>query len=144
MGIGTVRKDDPRLTTRLANKKGKNPIRIILDTNLSISETAVVIQTTSEAETWVISGKPLAGDMAKRDRLEKAGVRLMEAPVSHGRLDLPQLMQLLGRNYITSLLIEGGGDVMASAVSAAIVDKIIFFMPPNCWEETTVFPSAGG
>ena len=131
VGIGTVREDNPRLTTRLHNKEGKNPIRIILDTNLTISEEADVIQSTSEAETWVISGKHPAGAMAKRDRLEKAGVRLIEAPVNHGRIDLPQLMRLLGRNHITSLLIEGGGDIMASAVSAGIVDKIMFFYAPK-------------
>ncbi len=131
VGIGTVRKDNPRLTTRLPDKKGRNPIRIILDTNLTISEEANVIQSTSEAETWVISGRHPANAMAKRDRLEKTGARLMEAPISRGRIDLPQLMQLLGRNHITSLLIEGGGDIMASAVSAGIVDKIMFFYAPK-------------
>jgi len=131
VGIGTVRKDNPRLTTRLPNKGGRNPIRIILDTNLTISEEANVIQSTSEAETWVISGKYPASSMAKRDRLEKAGARLMEVPICHGRIDLPQLMQLLGRNHITSLLIEGGGDIIASAVSAGIVDKIMFFYAPK-------------
>jgi len=131
VGIGTVRKDNPRLTTRLQNKRGKNPIRIILDTNLTISEEANVIQSTPEAETWVISGKHPAGVMAKRDRLKKSGARLIEAPISRGRIDLRQLMQLLGRNHITSLLIEGGGDIMASAVSAGIVDKIMFFYAPK-------------
>ncbi len=133
VGMGTVRNDNPRLTTRLQKGEGKNPIRIILDTNLSISEKAEVIQSTSEAETWIISGKQAvtAQGIAKRERLEKAGVRLMEAPLSHGRIDLTQLMHLLGRNNITSLLIEGGGSVMASAVSASIVDKIMFFYAPK-------------
>ena len=131
VGIGTVRKDNPRLTTRLQNKAGKNPIRIILDTNLTISEEANVVKSTSEAETWIISGKHTADTLDKRDRLEKAGVRLMEAPVSQGRVDLPQLMPLLGRNHITSLLIEGGGGIMASSVSAGIVDKIMFFYAPK-------------
>jgi diaminohydroxyphosphoribosylaminopyrimidine deaminase/5-amino-6-(5-phosphoribosylamino)uracil reductase len=40
-------------------------------------------------------------------------------------------MRLLGREHITSLLIEGGGDVIASAVSAGIVDKVIFFYAPK-------------
>jgi diaminohydroxyphosphoribosylaminopyrimidine deaminase/5-amino-6-(5-phosphoribosylamino)uracil reductase len=131
VGIGTVRKDNPRLTTRLQNRAGKNPIRMILDTNLTISEQADVVQSTAEAETWVISGQLPAGTLAKRERLEKAGVRLMEAPLSHGRVDLPQLMPLLGQKNITSLLIEGGGDIIASAVSAGIVDKVIFFYAPK-------------
>lgn len=131
VGIGTVRKDNPHLTTRLQNKAGRNPIRIILDTNLTISEEANVVQSTPEAETWVISGKHAAGTPAKRERLEKAGVRLVEVPLNHGRVDLPQLMRLLGREHITSLLIEGGGDIIASAVSAGIVDKVMFFYAPK-------------
>jgi len=133
VGMGTVHNDNPRLTTRLQKGEGKNPIRIILDTNLRISEKAEVIQSTSEAETWIISGKQAvtAQGMAKRKRLEKAGVRVMEAPLSHGRIDLAQLLPLLGRNNVTSLLIEGGGSVMASAVSAGIVDKIMFFYAPK-------------
>jgi len=131
VGIGTVRKDNPRLTTRLQNKVGKNPVRIILDTNLTISEEADIVQSTSEAETWVISGRHSASTQAKRGRLKKAGVRLMEAPLRHGRVDLIQLMRLLGREHITSLLIEGGGDIIASAVSAGIVDKVIFFYAPK-------------
>ena len=133
VGMGTVRKDNPSLTTRLQDRVGRNPIRIILDTHLTISEKAAVIQSTSRAETWVITGKQslVADKAAKRDRLEQAGVRLMEAPVRHDRLDLPRLMHLLGQNHITSLLIEGGGDVMAAAVSAGIVDKIMFFYAPK-------------
>jgi diaminohydroxyphosphoribosylaminopyrimidine deaminase / 5-amino-6-(5-phosphoribosylamino)uracil reductase len=133
VGMGTVRKDNPSLTTRLQNRVGKNPIRIILNTHLTISEKAKVVQSTSEAETWVISGKQMAaeGASAKRDRLEKAGVRLMETPVRNDRIHLPQLMHMLGQNHITSLLIEGGADVMASAVSAGIVDKIMFFYAPK-------------
>lgn len=131
VGIGTVRKDNPRLTTRLQDKAGKNPIRIILDTHLTISEEADVVQSISEAETWVISGRHSAGTLGKRNRLKKAGVRLMEAPLSHGRVDLLQLMKLLGREHITSLLIEGGGDIIASAVSAGVVDKVMFFYAPK-------------
>ena len=131
VGIGTVRKDDPRLTTRLPDRQGKNPIRIVLDTHLTISEDAKVVQSVSEAETWIVSGKDISGAGAKRVCLEKAGVRVLAAPVSQGRIDLQLLMQQLGRHGITSLLIEGGGDVMASAVSAGIVDKIVFFYAPK-------------
>jgi diaminohydroxyphosphoribosylaminopyrimidine deaminase / 5-amino-6-(5-phosphoribosylamino)uracil reductase len=133
VGMGTVRKDNPSLTTRLQNSVGRNPIRIILDTHLTISAKARVVQSTSEAETWVITGKQthVKDAAAKRERLEQAGVRLMELPIRHDRLDLRHLMPLLGQNHITSLLIEGGGAVMASAVSAGIVDKIMFFYAPK-------------
>jgi len=67
----------------------------------------------------------------KRKRLEDAGVRLIDSPVRHGHIELTQLMSLLGRNNITSLLVEGGGEVMASFVASGMVDKIMFFYAPK-------------
>ena len=133
VGIGTVQHDDPQLTTRLPDGGGKNPIRLILDTHLNISEQSQVVQSTGDAETWVISGEgPISPEtQKKRKRLEGAGVRLIDLPVCHGHIELTQLMSLLGRNDITSLLVEGGGKVMASFVASGMVDKIMFFYGPK-------------
>jgi diaminohydroxyphosphoribosylaminopyrimidine deaminase/5-amino-6-(5-phosphoribosylamino)uracil reductase len=67
----------------------------------------------------------------KKARLETKGVRIIESPVSDGLIDLDQLMDLLGSLEITSLLIEGGSRVFASALSAGIVDKVLFFYAPK-------------
>ncbi len=133
IGIGTVQKDDPQLTTRLPEGAGQNPIRLILDTNLRISKKAQVVQTSHEVETWIISADAVdsAEMRAKKIRLEKAGVRLVTAPMRQGHIDLEALMPLLGRKHITSLLIEGGGEVIAATVAAGIADKIVFFYAPK-------------
>jgi diaminohydroxyphosphoribosylaminopyrimidine deaminase/5-amino-6-(5-phosphoribosylamino)uracil reductase len=74
----------------------------------------------------------LAPDLLrKKDRLEKGGARVVQAPVKENRIDLKALMGLLGDMEITSLLIEGGGRVTASSFSAGIVDKIMFFYAPK-------------
>lgn len=133
VGINTVEKDNPSLTTRLTtspkNVKHLDPTRIILDTHLRISEKAKLLQLHSDSDTILITGPLVSSD--KKTRLEKKGVRIIESPVSDGLIDLDRLMDLLGSLGITSLLIEGGGRVFASALSAGIVDKVIFFYAPK-------------
>ena len=129
VGIETVRKDNPSLTTRLEDRKGKDPLRIILDTRLSIAENARVFQLESEAKTMIVTGDSVSSE--KKTRLEDKGVLILESPLKNGRIDLDYVMGELGKMKIASLLIEGGSRVMASAFSSGIVDKVFFFYAPK-------------
>ncbi len=129
VGIETVKIDDPSLTARLENCKGKDLVRIILDTYLSIPETARVLQIESEANTIIITGDSISS--SKKSRLVEKGAQVLESPLKNGRIDLEALMHILGKMEITSLLIEGGSRVLASAISSGIVDKIFFFYAPK-------------
>ena len=133
VGIDTVKNDDPKLTTRLPDDTVKNngldPTRIILDTRLSIPEDAKVLQLFSDSDTVIITGNSASED--KKDRIEKRGSRVVESSVKDGLIELDPLMDRLGALGLTSLLIEGGSRVIASALSAGIVDKIIFFYAPK-------------
>lgn len=132
VGIHTVQKDDPSLTARMDGGGGKDPVRVILDTRLSIAEDAKVLRLPSDSATILICAASLSDvQKKKKNRLEKRGVRIVEAPLKGGRIDLDQLMNRLGADGITSLLIEGGGDVIASALAAGIVDKVFFFYAPK-------------
>jgi diaminohydroxyphosphoribosylaminopyrimidine deaminase/5-amino-6-(5-phosphoribosylamino)uracil reductase len=133
VGVNTVEKDNPSLTTRLTtppkNLKQLDPTRIILDTHLRISEKAKLLRLDSDSDTILITSPLVSRD--KKTRLEKKGVRIIESPVANGLIDLDRLMDLLGSLEITSLLIEGGSRVFASALSAGIVDKVLFFYAPK-------------
>ncbi len=133
VGINTVERDDPSLTTRLVddlkNLKGLDPIRIILDTTLRISEKAKVLRLNYDSDTIIVYGNSAPKD--KKTRLEKRGVRVIESKVTDGLIDLDVLMDILGDIGITSLLIEGGSRVIASALAAEIAEKIIFFFAPK-------------
>lgn len=133
VGINTVKNDDPKLTTRLPDDtvkiNGLDPTRIILDTRLSIPEDAKVLQLFSDSDTIIITGNSASED--KKNRIEKRGSRVIESSVKDGLIELDPLMDRLGTLGITSLLIEGGSRVIASALSAGIVDKIIFFYAPK-------------
>jgi len=101
VGIGTVKKDDPALTVR--HVRGRNPLKIVVDPKHELSP-----------KSKILSFEP-----------EKA---LVCSPAKGG---LKKLMKKLGKAKITSILLEGGGKLNASAIEEKIVDKVIFFIAPK-------------
>ncbi len=134
VGIGTVIADNPSLTTRLENRKATDPLRIILDTHLTFPEDAKMLRLESNSDTILVYGKFEGHDSSfteKQKRLEALGARLLEVPTSNGHIDLVYLMKRLGELNITSILLEGGGTLIAAALNAGIVDKVFAFVGPK-------------
>jgi len=129
VGINTVKRDNPRLTTRLKDVAGKDPIRIVLDSRLTIPLDAQVLTIASDAETLIVTGQGVLSE--KRTTLERRGIRVLTMPLKAGRIDLEPLMAKLGVMEITSLMIEGGSRLLASALNAGLVDKVAFFYAPK-------------
>ncbi len=129
VGIGTVKGDNPLLTTRLEGKKGKDPLRIIVDGSLSISPRAKVFNRGSEA--GVVIATTNRAPLSKKEHLEKMGARVITLPSGGGGVDLKRLMRALGTLEITSVLLEGGTRLITSALNEKIVDKIFFFYAPK-------------
>ncbi|MGD8266590.1 MAG: bifunctional diaminohydroxyphosphoribosylaminopyrimidine deaminase/5-amino-6-(5-phosphoribosylamino)uracil reductase RibD [Desulfobacterales bacterium] len=142
VGINTVKIDDPRLTTRLPKGGGSDPTRLILDTRLSISPAAKVLQQHSAAPTIVVTGPDISP--AAGDAIVAAGGRLLAAPLQEGRIDLNWLMDRLGEMGLASLLIEGGSQVAGAALRAGIVDKLCLFYAPRLLGGDDGIPLCGG
>jgi diaminohydroxyphosphoribosylaminopyrimidine deaminase/5-amino-6-(5-phosphoribosylamino)uracil reductase len=131
VGIGTVVKDNPQLTTRLEGRKGSDPMRIVLDTHLSIPPEAKLLHLDSDSDTLLVTSPSVP--QQKRSMFEGPGVRVLAVDCHEGHIDLKALVQRLGQMQITSLLIEGGSRVNGAAMRAGIVDKIcMFFAPKIC------------
>ena len=126
VGIGTVLKDDPQLTTRI--KKGRDPYRIILDSRLRIPEEAKVIGNSPSKA--IIATTELA-DRDKIERLEKRGVRILILDSKQGRVDLKNCLSKLGEMGMMSLLVEGGSQVNGSFLDEGLIDKILLFLSPK-------------
>jgi len=129
VGIGTVKSDDPRLTTRLEGADMLDPIRVVLDTGFSISENASMLNLDSDSDTIVVTGNSIAQD--KKTRVEAKGTRVVNLPSSDGYLAMESVMEYLGESGITSVLVEGGSRIIASVIKAGVVDKILFFYAPK-------------
>ena len=129
VGIDTVKKDNPSLTTRLKEGQGRDPVRIILDTRLSIPPDAKLLQLESDADTLLITGKAIS--TKKKQAIEGTGARVVACALKDDLIDMQSLLGKLGALGLTSILIEGGSRVIASALRAGIVDKILFFYAPK-------------
>jgi diaminohydroxyphosphoribosylaminopyrimidine deaminase/5-amino-6-(5-phosphoribosylamino)uracil reductase len=126
VGIGTILKDDPQLTTRI--KKGRDPYRIILDSRLRIPEEAKVI---GDVPSKTIIATTELADKDKREYLEKKGVRMIIIDSKRGRVDLKTCLSKLGEMGMTSLMVEGGSQINGSFLDEGLVDKILFFFSPK-------------
>lgn len=129
VGIGTALADDPSLTTRLPNRRGRDPLRVILDTRLRLSPTAKILQQDSSADTWVFCGPDT--DSAKVGVLEDAGATIKSVPVTeNGLLDLKAVLTALGKAQITSVLVEGGSLVHGELLRFGLADEAYIFVAP--------------
>jgi diaminohydroxyphosphoribosylaminopyrimidine deaminase/5-amino-6-(5-phosphoribosylamino)uracil reductase len=130
VGIGTVLKDDPSLTTRLPGGRGKDPIRVVVDSHARTPPTAKVINPRSIAPT-IIATTPMApDDRVKRLREAGAEVVVLDRDES-GRVNLKSLMEYLGKRPVQSLLVEGGSEIAASLLTEGLADKVMFFIAPK-------------
>ena len=133
VGIGTVLADDPLLTCRISEETGKNPVRIICDTNLKIPLDSKVVQTAKSIPTIVAASARNASEDAsfnnsKKEQLEAMGLTIIETELKGSKLDLQDLMQKLGKTGIDSILLEGGGTLNYSALDQGIVKKLHIYI----------------
>ncbi len=128
VGIETVLKDDPRLTTRIEGADGKDPLRVIVDSTARLPVDARVIESSSSA------GIILAvTDQASHDKcriLEKKGVEVLLIPEVDGRVDVKVLMKKLAEREVSIVLVEGGGTLNYSLLEQSLIDKLFIFIAP--------------
>lgn len=127
VGIGTVLADDPLLTTRLAQGEGKNPVRIIVDSQARTPLTSKVL-TDLSAPTYIAVSTE--ADAHKVKALQAAGATVLTTASGDGRVDLDSLMDELAKRQITSVLVEGGPSLTASVLEKNLADKVHFFIAP--------------
>ena len=154
-GIGTVLNDDPTLNCRLTdengNLTGRNPVRIICDSNLRlplesrIVKTAGEIQTIAACAVFERAGEEKKCFEEKKSALQKSGIEVIEVKSSenHTRLNLVELMKILGEKKIDSVLVEGGGEINYSALKSGIVNKIYVFVAPKIFGGKAKSPVGG-
>jgi diaminohydroxyphosphoribosylaminopyrimidine deaminase/5-amino-6-(5-phosphoribosylamino)uracil reductase len=129
VGSGTVVRDNPALTTRLQDGKGQDATRIVLDSHGGTSTDARIFNPESKA--GVIVAVTPDAPAQNINALEKAGAEVITVPEAHGKVCFKRLMEILGEREMTSVLIEGGGEINASAVAAGVVDKVMCFVAPK-------------
>ena len=117
VGVETVLADDPELTARLPGRPVDQPLRVVLDSSLRTPPTAKVAVADSLILT-VAEPRPIGTAIVERVEAE------------HGRPSVRACLTALGRKGVSSVLIEGGGQVAASFLRAGLVDRLEWFRAP--------------
>jgi len=124
VGKNTVLVDDPLLTVRYA--KGKNPVRIVLDSNGAIPSGSKIIKTADSVPT-IIAVSRLATKKNQR-RLAKHNVQVIVS--GQGRVDVKKLLGILKKQGINTILAEGGGTLNWELLRLGLVDELILTVTP--------------
>jgi len=124
VGAGTARADDPRLTTRLPGGRGRDPLRVVLDTRLSLPSRLHLFRQRSAAKTLVAHASARSRDLGKN-------VELLRCRRGAAGVDLSDLLARLGARGVTHLLVEGGAAVHAAFLRAGLADRVLLFVAPR-------------
>ncbi|MDD5680668.1 MAG: bifunctional diaminohydroxyphosphoribosylaminopyrimidine deaminase/5-amino-6-(5-phosphoribosylamino)uracil reductase RibD [Candidatus Omnitrophica bacterium] len=130
IGINTLLKDNPLLTNRYYRAAGRQPLRVILDTELRTPTTSRVLKRGKDCGAVLIAGGRGASAQ-KKSALEKKGAEVVFLPVENGRVKLVSLLKYLGNMGVMSVLCEGGGEIVSSLIRERLADEIYFFIAPE-------------
>jgi diaminohydroxyphosphoribosylaminopyrimidine deaminase/5-amino-6-(5-phosphoribosylamino)uracil reductase len=142
VGIGTVLRDDPRLTVRLADAPPKEPLRVVVDSRLRTPPDAGVMTSGDPSRTVVACIGPAPS--AEAAALTAQGARILELPGDGTRVDLRALLGALAKLDVLDVLVEGGAELGGSFVEAGLVDRIAFFVAPRLLGGRTAPGPVGG
>ncbi len=138
VGVNTVIADDPMLTCRLEN--GRNPLRIICDTNLRTPLQSKIAVTAHTVPTLIATA---VTDSKRHQPYLDAACEILVLPKKDRHIDLNILMQRLGEKQIDSLLLEGGGTLNWSALQSGMISKVQAYIAPKLFGGNGNTPISG-
>jgi len=127
VGINTVLADDPLLTVR--SVAGKNPARIVVDSEGRLSPESKIVQSAADAPVYVATTGRAPAE--KIEALSRAGCKGILCSEKDARVNLKELAFHLGKMELTNVLIEGGGELLGSAFDEGLIDRIAVFIAPK-------------
>ncbi len=124
VGKNTVQQDDPLLTVRYA--KGKNPIRIILDSYGIIKNNSRIIKTSKRVRTIIVVSEIIS--KTNLNRLQKLPLDVIIC--GKNQVNLTKLLPILSKKGINTILLEGGGTLNRSFLKKNLIDEMIIALTP--------------
>lgn len=124
IGKNTVNNDDPLLTVRYS--KGKNPIRIVLDSCGTISNKSKILQTSNKVKTIIVVTKKIT--KKNLQKLKKFSVEIII--VGENQVNIKLLIKILSKRKIKTILLEGGGTINWEFIKNNLVDEFFITITP--------------
>jgi diaminohydroxyphosphoribosylaminopyrimidine deaminase/5-amino-6-(5-phosphoribosylamino)uracil reductase len=141
VGIGTVLADDPSLGRRLGLNREPRVRKVVLDSRLRTPRIARLLAERPE-DVLLVHGDN-APD-SRRQRLARAGAQLIRVESEAGRCDLPSALRYLSGEGVSSVLVEGGGDVHFSFLHAGLAQELVAFIAPTVLGGREAVPAVAG
>lgn len=126
VGAGTALADDPQLTARRGDRVVHRPVRVLVDGRLRVGLEASLYAASDPERTWVLHRPRARGVAARR----ATGARMLPVPARGPRLDLGRALRVLAKEGLTTVLVEGGGELAAALLREELVDEIHWFTAP--------------
>lgn len=123
-GVGTVLADDPSMTVRLDGIE-RQPLRVVLDTHLSMPTNAQMLQ--HAGRTLVMT---CSDDEAAREALEQAGAEVNCLPFCSNTVDMQAVLDTLGEMEVNEVLLETGATLSGAMLKAGLIDELVIYMAP--------------
>jgi len=124
IGKNTVMKDNPLLTVR--HTRGKNPVRIILDSKGEISIKSKILQTSNKVPTIIAVSKQIT--KSNLQKLNNFPVEIITT--GEKSVNIKSLLKKLSEKKITTILVEGGGTVNWEFIKQNLFDELIITLSP--------------
>ncbi len=124
VGKNTINKDNPLLTVRYS--KGRNPVRIILDSCGTISDKSKILQTCNKVKTIIVVSKKIT--KKNLQKLKKFPLEIIM--IGDNQVNIKLLMKNLGKRKIKTILLEGGGTINWEFIKNNLVDEFYITVTP--------------
>lgn len=130
IGSETARLDNPKLTVRMV--EGRNPFRVVLDSNLKLKSDLNLFKNNSDNKTIVVTSEKNKTKLKKISHLEKLRVKVLFVKSDiNGGIHLKSVLKELSKQQIISVLVEGGSKIYSSFVKQNLFDDMLLFVSPK-------------
>lgn len=130
IGSRTASLDDPSLTARLSGGGGRDPLRVVIDTELKMKTAAKMLRQKSAAPTWIFCADDLKSKQRGKKLADAGAIIKKVERLADGHLSLRQVLGDLGGCQINSVLVEGGGSLHTSLINERLADEAYYFHAP--------------
>ena len=125
VGSGTARTDNPMLDVRGLGLSDNKPVRVVADSSLSLPLTHRLATTAGAHPLWLLHRPDV--DAARLQAFADIGAKTLEVGAQSGMLDMEAALTEMGTCGLTTVLVEGGGQLAASLLAANLVDELALF-----------------
>ncbi len=126
VGVNTILRDNPKLDAWFSKRQ---PIKIIVDSQLSTPQDANIFSATSKV--IIVTLPARTGQETENRKILSLKAKVLEVKEKAGQINLKDMMKKLAQLEIANILVEGGGTLIGSLFDEGLVDKILFFISPK-------------